>query len=43
LLKAYFRRGVARAHFGLSEEAREDLQSALTIDPNNGPVKAEIV
>jgi peptidylprolyl isomerase len=42
-IKALYRRGTARNHVGLFEEALVDLNDALAIDPENKPVKAEIV
>jgi len=42
-LKALYRRGLARNHIGLAEEALVDLDLALSIDPDNKPVKSEIV
>ncbi|CAE7362157.1 cyp41 [Symbiodinium microadriaticum] len=41
-VKALYRRGVARNHLGLNEEALVDLEEALRIDPENKPVKLEI-
>jgi peptidylprolyl isomerase len=41
-VKAYYRRGVARNHLGLSEEAMLDLQATLELDPENKPAKLEI-
>ena len=38
-LKALFRRGLARNHLGLAEEALSDLNHALSLDPDNKPVK----
>lgn len=42
-VKALFRRGMSRIHLGLADEALEDLKAALVLDPENKPVKAEIV
>lgn len=42
-IKALYRRGVARNHLGLPEEALEDLNAAAGLDPENKPVKVEIV
>jgi peptidylprolyl isomerase len=42
-LKALYRRGLARNHLGLAEEALADLSCALELDPENKPVKSEIV
>jgi peptidylprolyl isomerase len=42
-LKALYRRGLARNHLGLAEEALVDLSRALELDPENKPVKSEIV
>jgi peptidylprolyl isomerase len=41
-LKALYRRGLARNHLGLAEEALVDLTHALELDPENKPVKNEI-
>jgi peptidylprolyl isomerase len=41
-VKGLYRRGVARNHLGLSEEACEDLMKALEIDPDNKAVKIEL-
>jgi peptidylprolyl isomerase len=41
-LKALYRRGLARNHLGLAEEALADLTRALELDPENKPVKNEI-
>ncbi|KAJ1436485.1 cyclophilin-like domain-containing protein [Ochromonadaceae sp. CCMP2298] len=41
-VKALYRRGVARNHLGLPEEAQLDLNAALALDPENKPVRAEI-
>lgn len=41
-VKALYRRGLARNHLGLSEEALEDLNLALEKDPENKAVKTEI-
>lgn len=42
-LKALYRRGLARNHLGLADEALLDLNRALELDPENKPVKNEIV
>lgn len=42
-VKALYRRGLARNHLGLAEEALEDLNKAATLDPENKPVKNEII
>lgn len=42
-LKALYRRGLARNHLGLAEEALSDLNHALAIDPENKPVKVTII
>jgi tetratricopeptide (TPR) repeat protein len=42
-VKALYRRGLARNHLGLAEEALYDLNIALEYDPENKPVKNEIV
>ena len=42
-VKALYRRGVARNHLGLAEEALADLSKALELDADNNAVKAEIV
>lgn len=42
-VKALYRRGVARNHLGLAEEALEDLNKAVEIDPENKAAKLEIV
>jgi peptidylprolyl isomerase len=42
-VKALYRRGVARNHLGLSDEAIVDLNEAQTLDPDNKAVKLEIV
>ncbi|KAJ8602454.1 hypothetical protein CTAYLR_001284 [Chrysophaeum taylorii] len=39
--KALFRRGVARSHMGLIEEARADLLTAAKLEPKNKAVRAE--
>lgn len=39
-VKALYRRGLARNHLGLAEEATRDLTLALELDPENKPVKA---
>lgn len=41
-VKALYRRGLARNHMGLSEEALADLQLALTLDAENKAVSLEI-
>ncbi len=41
-VKALYRRGLARNHLGLSEEALDDLQKALELDAENKSVKVEI-
>lgn len=38
-LKALYRRGLARNHLGLAEEALSDLTHALSLDPENKSVK----
>ena len=38
-MKALYRRGLARNHLGLPEEAIADLAAALETDPANKPVK----
>ncbi|KAL8429557.1 hypothetical protein ACSSS7_006487 [Eimeria intestinalis] len=40
--KAWYRRGVARAAFGLLEEARSDLASAARLDPKNLEIRNEL-
>lgn len=42
-VKALYRRGVARNHMGLADEALMDLHKAIELDPDNKPVKAEIL
>lgn len=42
-VKALYRRGVARNHLGLAEEAASDLTALLAIDPDNKPAKAELI
>jgi cyclophilin family peptidyl-prolyl cis-trans isomerase len=42
-VKALYRRGLARNHLGLPEEALVDLNRALELDADNKPVKVEIV
>ena len=42
-MKALYRRGVARNHLALPEEAIEDLKKALELDPENKSVKNEII
>ena len=42
-VKALYRRGTARNHIGLPDEALTDLNLALSIDPDNKAVKTEIV
>ena len=39
-VKGLYRRGVARTHMGLLEEAREDLKQANTLDPKNKAVRS---
>lgn len=41
-VKALYRRGLARNHLGLAEEAMEDLKQALVVDPTNANVKLEL-
>lgn len=41
-VKALYRRGLARNHLGLSDEALVDLNHALELDPENKSVKLEI-
>lgn len=41
-VKGLYRRGVARGHMGMSDEALIDLNHALSLDPTNKDVKAEI-
>ena len=41
-VKALYRRGMARNHLGLPEEAMEDLNLALSLDAENKSVKLEI-
>jgi peptidylprolyl isomerase len=41
-VKALYRRGLARNHLGLAEEALGDLNRALQLDPENKPVQVEI-
>jgi len=41
-VKALYRRGLARNHMGLAEEALEDLNLALAADPDNKAVSVEI-
>lgn len=41
-VKALYRRGLARNHMGLAEEAMLDLNKALELDPSNKPVKVEL-
>lgn len=41
-VKALYRRGLARNHLGLPEEALEDLNLALSLDASNASVKTEI-
>jgi len=41
-VKALYRRGLARNHLGLAEEALEDLNRAVSLEPDNKQVKAEI-
>lgn len=40
--KAWYRRGVSRAAFGLLEEARSDLASAARLDPKNVEIRHEL-
>lgn len=40
--KAWYRRGVARAAFGLLEEARTDFASAARLDPKNVEIRNEL-
>jgi peptidylprolyl isomerase len=42
-IKALFRRGVAKNHLGMHEEALTDLHFALELDPENKAAKAEVV
>lgn len=42
-VKALYRRGIARNHLGLPDEAIIDLNQALSIDPDNKSVKSEIL
>ncbi len=42
-VKALYRRGLARNHLGLPEEALEDLNLALSLDAENKAVKTEIL
>jgi len=42
LTKALYRRGLARNHMGMPEEALEDLDRALEVNADNKPVKTEI-
>lgn len=42
-IKALYRRGLSRNKLGLFEEAIEDLNSVILIDPTNNPAKLEIV
>lgn len=41
-VKGLYRRGVARNHLGLAEEALSDLNAALKLDPENKAVATEI-
>ena len=41
-LKAFLRRGTARLKLGRPEEAREDFQSALKLEPGNKLARAEL-
>lgn len=41
-VKALYRRGLSRNHLGLVDEALDDLNKALELDPDNKPVKVEI-
>lgn len=40
--KALYRRGVARSHLGLLDEAKEDLMAALKFEPNSKEIRKEI-
>eukprot|EP00607_Mallomonas_marina_P009819 CAMPEP_0182418750 /NCGR_PEP_ID=MMETSP1167-20130531/3126_1 /TAXON_ID=2988 /ORGANISM="Mallomonas Sp, Strain CCMP3275" /LENGTH=484 /DNA_ID=CAMNT_0024593109 /DNA_START=95 /DNA_END=1552 /DNA_ORIENTATION=+ len=42
-IKALYRRALSRNHMGLADEALEDLNTAALLDPDNKPVKVEIV
>lgn len=42
-IKALYRRGSARIHMGLAEEALIDLQHGLKLDPENKALKTEIL
>eukprot|EP01035_Chromulina_nebulosa_P020885 gene20885-27073_t len=42
-VKALYRRGLARNHLGLAEEALEDLNHGLSLDPDNKSIKQEII
>lgn len=42
-VKALYRRGVARNHLGSPDEALQDLNAALKLEPDNKAVKTEIV
>ena len=41
-VKALYRRGLSRNNIGLAEEALDDLNKALSVDPENSAVKIEI-
>jgi peptidylprolyl isomerase len=41
-VKALYRRGLAKNHLGLAEEALVDLNKALELEPDNKPAKGEI-
>jgi len=41
-VKVLFRKAQARTHLGLYDEARADLECALSHDPNNNDIKAEL-
>jgi peptidylprolyl isomerase len=41
--KGLFRRGVARVHMGLLQEAQDDLKACLAINPENKAAQAELV
>ena len=40
--KCLFRRGVARGHMGLLDEAKDDLQKAARLEPKNRAVRTEL-
>jgi peptidylprolyl isomerase len=42
-IKALYRRGLARNRLGESEKALKDLTLASNLDPNNEPVKVELI